>query len=327
MKVRLVKKEEFNELMDLMNVSFNFVKEEDKFEQILPKLYFKDNENMIHYGVFEDDKLVASIGLYFMNLTNKYHTLKVGCVGAVSTHPDYRLKGYFKILMKKIVKYGKTHNFDLLFLGGNRFRYNHFGFENAGRKMVFNISKRTKSVLKPLEYEVIKLEKENVESIAECLALYNQQNQHIDRNLSNFYDHLKTWSCVPYVVKVNNEIVGYYCLKDYNQIFELVFKKNYLDTMLAATLADKNDVVIQLPTSEYNSKLLKKVDWYKVEHNEMHNVLNWDNVAKYMNFKEDYKETFNKLTKQEKIRAGLGCDEFPSKYSSFDLFFYTCDQG
>ena len=25
------------------------------------KLYFKDNENMIHYGVFEDDKLTSKI--------------------------------------------------------------------------------------------------------------------------------------------------------------------------------------------------------------------------------------------------------------------------
>ena len=55
--------------------------------------------------------------------------------------------------------------------------------------------------------------------------------------------------------------------------------------------------------------------------------LNWDNVAKYMNFKEGYQETFNKLTKKEKIRFGLGCDEFPSKYSDFDLFIYSCDQG
>ena len=75
MKIRLVKKEEFNELMELMNVSFNFTKDEDKFEKILPKLYFKDNKDMIHYGVFENDKLVASIGLYFMNFIGKYHTL------------------------------------------------------------------------------------------------------------------------------------------------------------------------------------------------------------------------------------------------------------
>ena len=142
MKIRLVKKDEFKELMSLMNTAFSFQKEEDKFEHILPKLYYPDNKNMIHYGVFIQEKLVASIGLYFMELSNNNATLKVGCVGAVSTHPDYRKNGYFKMLMNKILSYAKKHKFDLLFLGGNRFRYNHFGFENAGRKLVFNISNR-----------------------------------------------------------------------------------------------------------------------------------------------------------------------------------------
>jgi predicted acetyltransferase len=50
---------------------------------------------MIHYGVFENGKMVASVGLYFMTFVSKYGTLKAGCVGAVSTHPDYRKKGYF----------------------------------------------------------------------------------------------------------------------------------------------------------------------------------------------------------------------------------------
>ena len=68
-----------------------------------------------------------------MTFVSKYHTLKVGCVGAVSTHPEYRNRGYFTSVISKVIKYAKSHDFDLLFLGGNRFRYNHFGFENAGR--------------------------------------------------------------------------------------------------------------------------------------------------------------------------------------------------
>ena len=61
--IRLVKKNEFEELMNLMNTAFEFKEEEDKFEHILPKLYFKDNKDMIHYGAYVDNKLVASIGL------------------------------------------------------------------------------------------------------------------------------------------------------------------------------------------------------------------------------------------------------------------------
>ena len=187
MKIRLVKKDEFKELMSLMNTAFSFQKEEDKFEHILPKLYYPDNKNMIHYGVFIQEKLVASIGLYFMELSNNNATLKVGCVGAVSTHPDYRKNGYFKMLMNKILSYAKKHKFDLLFLGGNRFRYNHFGFENAGRKFVFNISSRTKHRLKPKEFEVIKLDKDDERSIDVCLSLYNKSSQKMLRTKNNCY--------------------------------------------------------------------------------------------------------------------------------------------
>ena len=42
--IRLVKKEEFEELMNVMNIAFNFNSKEEKFEHILPKLYFKDNK-------------------------------------------------------------------------------------------------------------------------------------------------------------------------------------------------------------------------------------------------------------------------------------------
>jgi soluble lytic murein transglycosylase-like protein len=48
LKIRLVKKDEFEELMSLMNISFGFSEEIEKFEHILPKLYYKENKDMIY---------------------------------------------------------------------------------------------------------------------------------------------------------------------------------------------------------------------------------------------------------------------------------------
>lgn len=327
LKIRLVKKDEFQELMNLMNTAFDFKMDEAKFEHILPKLYFKENKDMIHYGAFLDGKMVASIGLYTMTFVSKYTTLKVGCVGAVSTHPDYRKNGYFSMLMGKIISYAKKHEFDTLFLGGNRFRYNHFGFENAGRKLIINISKRTKHTLKPTDFEVIKLERDNVNDIRECLNLYNKQTQHVSRRIDNFYDHIITWDCEPYVVKVSGKIVGYYAIKNNHDIFEFVFVNKYLDTMLAAALDGKDEVYIMLPYTLYSNELLRKVDSYSVEHNEMHQVLNWDKVKKYLGYNYEYEEEFNKLSKREKVRALLGCNEYSSKFCELDMFIYRTDQG
>ena len=326
MLYKKVSKNEYEELIELMNTAFN-MQGDQKFEKLLPKLYFKDNKDMIHYGAYEDGKLVASIGLYKMTMVSKYSTLNVGCIGAVSTHPNYRLKGYFKELMKRTIKEAKKQKCDLLFLGGNRLRYGRFGFENAGRKFVFNISSRTKHRLKPKEFEVIKLDKDDERSIDACLSLYNKSSQKMLRTKENFYNHIISWNCVPYVVKVDNEIIGYYGLKDDTFIYELIYKKGYKDTVLAACLSDKKEVSIQTSMNELTKDILHKIDWYKVEHNEMFNVLNWDNVAKYLNFKEGYKEDFKKLSKKERIIIGLGSEISESKYGYESIFTFPCDQG
>ena len=325
--IRLVKKEEFEELMNVMNIAFNFNSKEEKFEHILPKLYFKDNKNMIHYGAFVDGKLVASIGLYFMNFISRYSKLKVGCVGAVSTNPDYRKKGYFSHLIKKIISYARRHKFDLLFLGGNRFRYGNYGFENAGRILNVTISKRTQIRLKPAAFTLEELDKNNVNDLKACLSLYNKELQHVERKLNNFYNHVVSWNSVPYIVKVDNKIVGYFASLDNNCISEICYLKKYEDTMFEACLKLNDEVNIQLPYSSYSNKLLAKVDGYSVGHNEMHYIINYDNVKKYLGFDESKISEFNKLPKKEKVRALLGCNEYPTKYCKLDMFISVCDHG
>lgn len=326
MLYKKVSKNEYEDLIKLMDTAFN-MQGDQKFERLLPKLYFKENKDMIHYGAYEDGKLVASIGLYKMTMVSKYSSIKVGCVGAVSTHPDYRLKGYFKELMKRILKTAKKDNYDLLFLGGNRVRYGRFGFENAGRKFVFNISQRTKHRLKPESFEVIKLNKDDHKEIEICLSLYNKSSQRMLRTKENFYNHVISWNCVPYIVKVNDEIIGYYGLKDDSLIYEFIYKKGHKDTVLAACLLDKKEVSIQTSMNELTKDMLRKIDWYRVEYNEMFNVLNWDNVAKYLNFNESYKEDFKRLNKKERIIVGLGSEISESKYGYESIFTFPCDQG
>lgn len=326
LEIRLVKKSEFEELMNLMNIAFSFNKEEDKFEHILPKLYFKDNNNMIHYGAYVEGKLVASIGLYFMEFISKYSQLKVGCVGAVSTHPYYRNKGYFSLLIKKIISYAKRHKFDLLFLGGNRFRYNNYGFENAGRILNVVISKRTQIRLKSEDFELEKLDRNNIKDISSCLNLYNKELQHVNRTIDNFFDHVITWNSVPYIIKVDKRIIGYFAIKD-NCVNEICYIKKYEDVVFQACLELNDEVTIKLPYSSYSNKLLTKVDGYSVNHNEMHYILNYDNVKKYLGYDESKEKEFSELSKKEKVRALLGCNEYSTKYCKLDMYISVCDQG
>ena len=262
-----------------------------------------------------------------MTFKSKYGVLKVGCVGAVSTHPDYRKNGYFTLIMKKILSYAKRYNFDMLFLTGNRFRYSHFGFENAGRKMVVGVSQRTIKSLKTEVFEVAELEKNNMNDIAMCLNLYNRQPQHILRTKENFYNHVISWNCKPYIVKVAGQIVGYFSIKDDYRVCELVCKNKYLNTMFAASLGNKEEVFIEFPYSSYSSNLLSKVDMYEIHSNAMYNILNWESVKKYLAFDQLKSTEFYKMSNKERFRHLLGCDEFPSDFCKLNIFVYNCDQG
>lgn len=327
MVIKKIKQSEYHELMQLMNASFNFTLKEDKFEHILPKLYYYENTSMIHYGVYEENKLVASIGLYPMTLCHKNKKLNIACLGAVSTHPNYRLKGYFKVLMKKMMSVAKKEQYDLVFLGGNRIRYSHFGFENAGRTFIFNLTNRCKANLHPQNYQVEELNPNHFNDIQACLALYSKQEQHLLRTKEDFYNHLISWNCIPYIVKVDGNIVGYYCIKENQFIYELIFQKEFKDSVFDACIQNRNEVIVYSPMSLYNKDTLKKIDWFRVEHNEMYRVFNWKNVANYMNFDVNYEKEFNKFTVKERIIKGLGDGVNSSLFSKISIYIGKCDQG
>jgi len=126
--VEIAKYEDYEELILEMNKSFN-----EDFEKILPKLYFKDNLNMVHFITRIDNKIVSSVGLYEVERISPFATLKVGIVGAVSTLPEHRANGYMSNELEALIEYAKANNYDLLMLGGDRIRYSHFGFEYAGQ--------------------------------------------------------------------------------------------------------------------------------------------------------------------------------------------------
>lgn len=280
---------------------------------------------MVHYGVYENQKLVSSIGLYKTKLISKYGHLEAYCIGAVSTHPDYRLRGYFKLLMKKVIDYAKKKKADLLFLGGNRLRYGYFGFENAGRTLSFDISSRTKNLLHVKEYEVSRLYKIDIANIKSCLKLYNLKSQRVVRTTKDFYDYLISWKCIPYVVKENGIVIGYYSIND-KAIYEFAYKKRFRDFVLDDMLKDNDFVNVITSTNELNKDLLNKIDGYSVLHNDMYLVLKWGNVARYLNFKDDSLEKLKKQSKKEMIINGLGSCLNESSYGYESMFISMLDK-
>ena len=245
--IRLVKKEEFYNLMEVMNSSFEFFDSSKKFQHILPKLYYEDNKDMLHLGLYENDILVSSIGLYFMDMVHGKKTLKTACVGAVSTLKEYRNKGYFSILIKNIINIAKAMDISLLFLGGNRIRYGNYGFEKAGRSLVFELTKRTKQFLDSDNFMVKKISKNDTSIINKLLKIYRSNDIYVKRSSDNFYDTLLSWNSTPYYVYNKNKILGYFSISESNIVTEIGFnaKTDILFNAILSAIFYQNAITLK----------------------------------------------------------------------------------
>ena len=135
MEVRRLKKENYDELISLLNLVFskqnNCVMD---FETELPNMCVKDDTHMRkHVGLFVDNKLVSVVGVY--PLPTRVLDSEIGfcTVGNVATHPDHEGHGYMNTLLNSAMDIVKEEGYDICRLGGNRARYLRFGFELCGR--------------------------------------------------------------------------------------------------------------------------------------------------------------------------------------------------
>ena len=90
---------DFEEAMDFLNLVFGAVEPHD-FERMLP-LCYRPQEMHRNLAIREGGRIRAIVGLFERSLEVGAHTLRVGCIGGVSTHPRSRGRGYMRALMDR----------------------------------------------------------------------------------------------------------------------------------------------------------------------------------------------------------------------------------
>ncbi len=70
------------------------------YEEAYPENWFDSHMLEIHpfYGIIQEDKLVSIAGIHVFS-----EMYEVAAIGSVTTHPDYRSKGYSKLCMGKLI--------------------------------------------------------------------------------------------------------------------------------------------------------------------------------------------------------------------------------
>jgi predicted N-acetyltransferase YhbS len=141
-KIRTLNVEEFEDFMRYVERAFGHSK--DFFTRVYPHIYEPTPEVCAWgYVVEEDGKIVSHVGVYPIEVVTAGVPLTLGGIGAVSTAVAARGKGYMTKLLYHAIDEMRAKGYPASWLGGDRQRYNTFGWEVATLAYRLQFSRRS----------------------------------------------------------------------------------------------------------------------------------------------------------------------------------------
>jgi predicted GNAT family N-acyltransferase len=202
--------EDYQDIIDFGNYVFNV-----DFPTLLPKLYTNHEETAVHHHmVKEGHKIKAIVGSFPLVLRVGSHDLKARGIGTVSVHRYSRGSGYMKLLMDNAVKEMIEDGCDLAVLGGQRQRYEYWGFTPCGIdvKMNFNSSNIKHVKVGAMDnYRFVKYNESYANDLDKAIKLHDSQIVHAVREKDKFIEIVSSWNNNLYFIFNNDEFAGYIC--------------------------------------------------------------------------------------------------------------------
>jgi len=218
------------ELVDFIDLVFGL-----DFKLILPRLYQPGDECMSwQYAVKEQGRIRAAVGSFPMTYKVGEHKLEVIGIGNVAVHRDHRSKGYMKVLMNAALESMSTKAIDISWLGGQRQRYQYFGYETCGTSHNFSLKQESLKHTIPANYvphfSFEPLAGQTTEIVDRAFDIFNSQPVHIERHREDFLTTLQTFQSVPHAIyDENRTMVGYLTARQ-GKIQELVLTNDAIFT-------------------------------------------------------------------------------------------------
>ncbi len=301
MEIRRLKKENYDELISLLNLVFSkHNKCTMDFEKELPNMCIRDDIYMRkHVGLFVDNKLVSVVGVYPLPTKVLNSEINFCTVGNVATHPDYEGNGYMNILLNRAMEIVKEENYDICRLGGNRARYLRFGFELCGRNYSYYITPNNvkKSLLSSYgqNTNVAEILPNDDTALTFARKIYHQNKVSVIRKDNDeMYRVMTAWKNTPYLVSKNDTPIGYFTLTPDKRTASEVFainKEAYLDTLVAISNYLSGDFSITL--FEHDVDLVREInkcaEYMSIQIPSNFNIVNFERVVDaYIKLKSSY---------------------------------------
>ena len=301
MEIRRLKKENYDELISLLNLVFS---KQNKctmdFERELPNMCIRDDLHMRkHIGLFVDDKLVSVVGVYPLPTKVLDRKINFCTVGNVATHPDYEGRGYMNILLNRAMEIVKEEKYDICRLGGDRARYLRFGFELCGGNYSYYITPKNvkKSLLSSYgqNTRAVEIFSNDEKSLTFAREVYHHNKVSVLRNDNDvMYRVMTAWKNTPYLVTKNDEPIGYFALaSDKKEVSEAyaINKESYLDTVVAISNYLNDGFSITLPQHDIDliREINKCAEYMSIQIPSNFNVVSFERVVDaYIKLKASY---------------------------------------
>lgn len=285
--------------IDFANMVFSCAHQPHDFKALIPKVYAdgRDTDNFHNIAVREDGSIRGMVAVMPNELTIAGTVLKTGYVGTVSTHPYGRGEGHMKKLMAMAIDGMKNDGVDISMLGGQRQRYEYFGFTKGGICRNHRITKTNlRHVMGNVNVDNIAIEiidEGDNAAIAKCAALNEARKVFAKRTADEFHIISKTWKKQLMSVAVDGEFAGYIIASD-GDISEIILYDAANILKVIKAYVEKTGVnSVGFSTGEYdvdiNRELAKVEEDTGVSHSEMLSIYNFPKViGALMTLKSSY---------------------------------------
>lgn len=204
--------DDFQEAMDTMGEAFGFEPHRD-FPMLLPQIYRPTDELMrAIYAIRRDGRIVSAVGVHPREWQVGDTTLKLAGIGGVCTLHDYRGQGLMKALMDRCVEDMKAEGYHLSWLGGQRQRYQYYGYEKCGT--VYSFGLRRANVrhcareLPTLSFAA--MGEYYADRIAVARGYHEAKPIHVLRAQEDFVLYLLSGHCEPwFALDADENVIGY----------------------------------------------------------------------------------------------------------------------
>lgn len=251
--ITILKPENFDKLVDFANREFSRNRKKIDFRQFQPKIYLHLDRYGPHHLVCEqNNKIIGMIGTYPI----KFKNLNLLGIGTICVDVKFRNLGIMEEMLTYLHKYA-SEDYDILYLLGNKRRYERFGYFVGGRKVSFHIKK---DFFNDKDYNLYPFLRYDVSVPSVDLRLYDLYNKNINsisRDSTCFGEILRTHGNIIYLADTAAD-KGYLVYDEiHNCVVEAVLRGISIADAIISLMVVRNCQEVNWETSIYDPDIFE----------------------------------------------------------------------